>query len=529
MSSSLRIPPPPKVKGTLSKHAKRGMFGLMHWQERHFVLCGDLLEWFVSADAPTPQRALSISRQTVCSVPAGASDGEVGDEGPFAFVVEHAPAHKAWTLRAKTARARRLWLRALSLAGADVPPDFAASDAEKLEYRQLTSEFLLSLNAPADASSSSSAPSQPALPSAAAAAASREVELQVEREDGVKLESGARQTRMQRSLTSLLINSPAGQTLQQAGRESKTAAVLPFACQACTPPARYPTQMQLDAHIRTHHMAAGDATLASPRAAPTVAFDVPKSPPRDMPVSSPRDVPVSPPRDVPASPRAPVATPAQQPQPEPQQPQQPPAQPQTPQRAPVQPQQPPTQPQAPQRTPSRAAPHANLTLPLPAATAPPPPRPQSPPAPLITPAPPLSERDDEAPPAIPDEPVPVGSREPSPAPIDKPPASPSGAGSARYDARGSGSVLKVPQRFSQPSRPPPARSALPATPARRIAPAPVSRRMPVTPAAAAPPLDEVPLPAPSDEPPPSPPADEHEHVRALVLSNVNYGLPEPDE
>jgi hypothetical protein len=524
-------PAPPKIQGPLSKYAKRSVFG-WHWQVRHFVLCGDLFEWFVSTDAPAPQRSLSISRQTTCTVdPDDPASAELG----FPFNLHHARADKTWKLRAKTERARRLWLRALSLAGADVPPEFAASDAEAVEYRQLTTEYLQSLDDSGAASTratsltltTDAAPNDAPPPPIATSVSARDVraiEIEVERDDGVKLVSGARHTRLNRTLTTLLVNPAARSTqttstLQVPAATQTTPSAAPTAVQ--TTPTAVPAAVQTTAPLATaqqkpptaldaqlNALLAGlpegpamsqqelDAFLANPTAAlapkSTVDDDLnallaglpegpsmsaaevdaflrgepvvvvaPQTQPQQTP-SSPRQVPSSPPRQaVPEQQAAPQRQPSRAPQ----------------QQQPI------------LRQPARmqAAPLSHPSSPA---------RPTSPPRPM---SPPVA--------AMPTTPLPDPVRNPSPAPEVSAPA-PS-----------TGPVLKVPQRFAgagasrraAPARLPVVERGPPTAALRGAPPAPVAATMEPPPA----PLEEPPAPAPQQ--------------RALMLSNVNYGLPEPDE
>jgi hypothetical protein len=501
-------------------------------------LCGDLLEWFMSSEAPSPQKAISISARTIVTVENdpqnGNSNADASTADGFEFTILHKPAGKSWKLRAKTERARRIWIRALSLAGAEVPPEFAADEAETAEYRALTSEYLNELNHQSERQAAAG-------PGAAAAAVERQrLEAEVEREDGVKVDSGRRETRMQRSLTSLLINSNAGKTLQQSGRESKAAAVLPFACSHCQPAVRYPTQMQLDAHVRSVHSSHGEVSSSQPTAAaaapqPQKTLSGNQIAPRP---SSPQPVPVSP-QQAPQQQRQPTAQAAQptQPQAKPVATQPAPQQAQPQQQAkpatqvaasPARPQSPGVTPASPARPisprpvgavasgrpqPQPPRPVSSTTIPVPSATAPAPPRPHSPPArqqppAVLTLSPEPEDSDREVPPA-PDTPP------PSTPPL-QPPSTP---GSVRYDANGV-PIMKVPQRFAgaMSQRGPPQSPG-------RLAGAPVPRGALTVFA-----VDDVPLPEPSEPPPPSPPPSEPPSARdALLTSNVNYGLPAADD
>jgi hypothetical protein len=519
-----------------------------HWQDRHFVLCGDLLEWFVSSEAPSPQKAISISARTSVTVEDGSngSNSDASTADGFEFTIVHKPVGKSWKLRAKTERARKIWIRALSLAGAQVPPEFAADEAEAAEYRALTSEYLNELNHQSDRQAA------PGAGAAAAAAERQRIEAEVAREDGVTVDSGRRETRMQRSLTSLLINSNAGKSLQQSGRESKAAAVLPFACSHCQPAVRYPTQMQLDAHVRSVHTSHGEVS-PSPQPTPATAPIAPqpqKSPsgnqiaPRPL---SPQPVPASP-QPQPQQQAKPAAVPSsvssQQAKPapaaaatvQPQQQQKPavvqqqasghvpasPARPQSPGVAatpasPARPTSPRPVPAVPSGRPQPQPPRpvSSTTIPVPSATAPAPPRPQSPPAKSLV---------QQQPPAVltlspePDD----SDREVPPAPDTPPPSTPplqppSTPGSVRYDANGV-AIMKVPQRFAgaMSQRGPPQSPG-------RLAGAPVPRGALNVFA-----VDSTPLPEPS-EPPPPPPSEPPSARDALLTSNVNYGLPMADD
>jgi hypothetical protein len=529
-------PAPPKIQGPLSKYAKRSVFG-WHWQVRHFVLCGDLFEWFVSTDAPAPQRSLSISRQTTCTVdPDDPASAELG----FPFNLHHARAEKTWKLRAKTDRARRLWLRALSLAGADVPPEFAASDAEAVEYRQLTTEYLQSLDDSGAASTrgtsltltTDAAPNDappPPIATSVSAKDVRAIEIEVERDDGVKLVSGARHTRLNRTLTTLLVN-PTPRSAQptstlQVPAAAPTAApavaqapptVAPAAAQAA--PTAAPAAVQtkptsapaaaaqataqkpptaLDAQLNALLVGLPegpamsqqelDAFLANPMAAlapkPTVDDDL------NALLAGLPEGPSMSAAEVDAFLRGePVVVVAPQTQPQHNKPSSPRQVPSSPARQAV-----PEQQAAPQRQPNRAPQQQQPILRQPARmqAAPlshpsSPPRPTSPPRPM---SPPVA--------AMPTTPL----SDPT-----------SHAPEVSAPAPSTGPVLKVPQRFAG------------AGASRRAAPArlPVVERGPPTAA----PRGAPPAPAPLEEPPAPAPAPQQ---RALMLSNVNYGLPEPDE
>jgi hypothetical protein len=491
----------------------------------------------MSSEAPSPQKAISISSRTVVTVEdsGNANNGDASTADGFEFTIDHKPVGKSWKLRAKTDRARRIWIRALSLAGAQVPPEFAADDAEAAEYRALTSEYLTELN---NQSERGTSPGH----NAVSLAERQRIEAEVEREDGVKLDSGRRETRMQRSLTSLLINSHAGKSLQQSGRESKAAAVLPFACANCQPAARFPTQMQLDAHIRSVHTAQGEqqkqplkspssprlqqttqATTTTTAAATQVQPTRPLSPGPataampTRPVSPGPAAAVAPSPARPLSPGPPATAVAQSPA-RPLSPGPTRAMPASPARASSSRPVPatPTRPLSPatrQSQPAQARPVSSTALPVPASTAPAPPRPQTPPAPtappLLTMSPDPSDFSDRDVPPAPDSPPPK-------TPPLQPPSTP---GSIRYDANGV-AVMKVPQRFvgAMSARGPPQSPG-------RLAGAPVPRGALNIFA-----VDDVPLPEPSEPPPPSPPPSEPSSTRErLLTSNVNYGLPMADD